>query len=97
MAFGYRFAFTTRRAGSGTERRDSVRRDIDVTAQIYFQNRQKIVDCEIVDLSDSGALLRPTRVEVLPKFFELRLPSGESFLCEMTRSDEGEIGVRFLR
>ncbi|NIY16299.1 MAG: hypothetical protein GWM98_16070 [Nitrospinaceae bacterium] len=52
--------------------------------------------CTIVEISNSGARLRPTDALILPNEFTLKISPEQEVLCEAIRRSEFEIGVRFL-
>ena len=55
-----------------------------------------VLNCQVVDISESGARLYVKDAKV-PNDFLLSIPSrGQSFFCERARRDGDFIGVRFV-
>ena len=51
--------------------------------------------CFVVDLSVSGARLRPEDVSLLPEKFDLQLEHNLTVRCKVVHRDETELGVTF--
>lgn len=66
------------------------------TAKIIFNNGHCVVECIVRDLSDEGARLELPSPLDLPDTFTLTMPGGTSHECEVVRSSNIELGVRFL-
>jgi hypothetical protein len=78
------------------DRRSSVRRKVMRAARVFFADRQSLVDCTILDLSDGGAKLEFTNRQVLPRIFDLQMQNGAIYRCEVRWAKGNFFGVRFL-
>lgn len=78
------------------ERRSAPRYTISKDSKILFRNRSCQMKCSVVELSNSGARLRPTDPALLPNEFDLVLSPGQQVKCEAVHRTGNEIGVRFL-
>ena len=79
------------------DRRRAQRQPSERNAYITFSDNSRIVQCDILDISDKGARIRPSDASLVPKFFELRMPAGGAYLCEVTRRKDDYLGVQFLQ
>ncbi|MDH3702417.1 MAG: PilZ domain-containing protein [Alphaproteobacteria bacterium] len=52
--------------------------------------------CFVVDLSESGARLRPEDAVSLPEQFDLQLEHNLTVQCKVIHRDDTELGVTFL-
>lgn len=80
----------------GREKRRHDRQRVNHPAAIVTQDG-KVIPCEIVDWSETGALLAVTSVLGIPQRFNLEPAAGGSYPVEMVRRNVGRIGVRFIR
>ncbi len=64
--------------------------------QIVFQNGHCTIDCAILDLSKSGAKIRPRDLVACPEIFELRVNNGPTHPCKIVRRQGNVLGVHFL-
>lgn len=87
---------TTQPANSGGDRRVAVRRRTLRSGTIAFNGDHSTIKCMIVDLSDTGARLRPLSPEACPAEFDLIVGDGTRFKCLVVRRGSEELGVRFL-
>lgn len=53
------------------------------------------VRCNVLDLSQGGAKLKPIDPASCPREFELHIDDGARHSCVVVRSDRGVLGVRF--
>jgi hypothetical protein len=65
------------------DRRASVRRKVMRPARVFLNDRQSLVDCTILDLSDGGAKLEFASRQMLPRTFDLQMQSGTIHRCEV--------------
>ena len=78
------------------DRRRHPRRRVLKNALIVYNNRHCSMNCQILDLSDSGAKLLPADIFACPSEFELKPPIGEVRYCEVVWRRGTQIGVRYL-
>jgi hypothetical protein len=82
-------------AGDSKERRASRRSPMLRGAAIVFKGGFASVRCNLLDLSEGGARLKPIDPASCPTHFELRIDDGPTRKCEVVRSERGVLGVRF--
>ena len=78
------------------ERRHKPRYAVSKNAKILFRDRSCQMKCAVVEISNSGARLKPHDAGLLPNEFELVLTPGQQVKCEAVHRTGSEIGVRFL-
>ena len=78
------------------DRRSSVRKKVLRAARVFFNDRQSLMDCTILDLSDGGAKLEFSGRQVLPRTFDLQMQNGAIYRCEVRWAKDNYFGVRFL-
>ena len=78
------------------DRRSSPRKKVLRPARVFFTDKQSLVDCTILDLSDGGAKLEFTARQVLPRTFDLQMQNGAIYRCEVRWAKDNFFGVRFL-
>ncbi len=66
------------------------------SGQIVFQNGNCVIDCLVLEVSESGAALKPTNPMECPKFFTLKISHGATHNCEVCWQYSDKMGVRFL-
>ena len=80
--------------GRYTQRRRTIK-----AGRVWFNNEQSVMDCQVRDLSATGAKLRFVEPFACPERVKLQLPDGEQkgiFLrAERIWVRRTEIGVRF--
>jgi len=64
--------------------------------QIVFHDGQCIMECTILDLSKTGALVQPQDILICPDLFELRVKFGPTFHCKVIRHTGTTLGIQFL-
>ena len=79
-----------------SDRRTSARRRTLQKAAILVDGRAELVDGMVLDMSDTGAKIRPGNMERLPARFELRCGYGRNYLCEVVRRSGFYLGVQFV-
>ena len=79
-----------------TDRRGSPRRRTIQKAEIVFNDGYCTMDGTILDISDSGAKIRPMDLLNMPSHFELRIKYDRTYQCEVVRRAGFYVGVRFL-
>ena len=77
------------------EKRVGLRKKTLRGGTIVYQNGNCTMTCMILDLSDTGAKLRPADPVYVPETFDLVLPGGATFRCELIRRTKDQIAVRF--
>jgi hypothetical protein len=65
-------------------------------ARVFFNDKQSLIDCTILDLSDGGAKLEFASRQVLPRIFDLQMQNGAIYRCEVRWAKDNYFGVRFL-
>jgi len=78
------------------EKRATTREPARTGAYIVCHGGPGVMDCRVLDLSPAGARLWLADTAGIPKFFELHMPDGEAYLCELKRRKADHIGVQFL-
>jgi hypothetical protein len=78
-----------------SERRQSKRSKSLKGGQIVYQSGNCVMDCLILDLSNSGAKIRPADPIKCPLIFTLRF-ADEARRCVVVRQSGSEVGVHFV-
>ena len=78
------------------ERRRHPRRRVVKNAAIIFRGGNCAIACQILDVSESGALLMPVDVTSCPREFVLKPRVGEPRNCEVVWRTGTKIGVRYF-
>jgi hypothetical protein len=82
--------------GAGAERRVKPRRRTLKQAQLIFRDGHCLIDCTVLDMSESGARLKPLEPMSCPDEFDLKLKYGPRRPCEVVWQKGGVLGVRFV-
>src|SRR6516225_1679773 len=77
------------------DRRKSRRRRFSISAKIFYGGDNGVTDCVILDISETGAQLRPRDMSSCPKRFALQLHGKRFRDCEVVWRNRGVLGVRF--
>ena len=77
----------------GPERRSAPRRELDLSAEILVPGHRPR-DCQILDISKTGARLGVNSVLGIPISFELRAP-GQTLRVTVVRKQPGRLHVKF--
>jgi hypothetical protein len=78
------------------ERRGAPRHRVLKNALIVFNNGHCTMNCQILDMSDTGAKLMPVDIFLCPREFVLKPQIGESRHCEVMWRKGTKVGVRYL-
>jgi hypothetical protein len=78
------------------DRRSSVRKRVTRAARVFINDRQSLIDCTILDLSEGGAKLEFASRPMLPRTFDLQMQNGAIYRCEVRWAKDNFFGVRFL-
>lgn len=78
------------------ERRRGPRRHVVKEAQIVFDGGHSTIGCNILNCSETGALLMPRDIMSCPKEFTLKPRIGSARACEVIWRSATKVGVRFL-
>lgn len=78
------------------DRRGAARKRTLQKGDISFLDSHASIECVILDISETGARLRPVDVKSCPEKFRLRGPDGRTRLCELIWRTSKQIGVRFV-
>jgi hypothetical protein len=81
---------------TGAERRLSPRYQTLISGLITLERGQGEMPCYILNVSDTGALLRPYDVLLCPSQFTLRPELGAARKCEIVWTNGRMLAVRFL-
>lgn len=77
------------------ERRAASRHRALVGAQIIYRNGNCAMNCQILDESDTGAMLRPADIFSVPAAFVLKPRFAEPRECRMVWRKGERLGVRY--
>jgi hypothetical protein len=80
----------------GESRRTSPRRRVLRRALIVHRGGYCTLGCNILNVSETGALLMPADAGQCPSMFVLKQQDGPSHHCEVAWRKGGMVGVRFL-
>jgi hypothetical protein len=83
-------------ATATTERRLLQRRRSLLGAQIVFRNGNCSMTCQVLDISETGALLRPLELALCPNRFVLRPRFDPPRECEVIWRKGDVLGVSFV-
>jgi hypothetical protein len=83
-------------ASAPTERRSLQRHRSLLGAQIIFRNGNCSMTCQILDIAETGALLRPLEMALCPNEFVLKPRFDPPRKCEVIWRKGGVVGVRFV-
>ncbi len=78
------------------EKRGTPRQRTLKGARIVVSDGFSTLDCQVRNLSETGARLRVASVVGIPDSFELRLDDGRIFQCRTAWRKSDEIGVSFV-
>lgn len=82
--------------GERDERRQHQRARIMRRGKIAYGDGESAMRCFIIDISKTGARLRPAEVSELPDTFQLYIEHDLAIPCEVVYRGEDELGVSFL-
>jgi hypothetical protein len=78
------------------ENRRAPRRRVLKRARIVFQQGNCSMSCQILNISETGALILPADIFLCPKEFVLRPDVGDARNCEMVWRKGTQVAVRFI-
>jgi hypothetical protein len=78
------------------ERRRSSRAAVIKSATLVFNQGNCTMDCHVLDLSKTGARLKPSDILTCPNEFTLKFQQGAAHHCEVKWRRGSMVGVRFL-
>jgi hypothetical protein len=79
-----------------SDKRRSPRRRVLKRARIIFQHGHCSMGCQILNLSDTGALIVPADIILCPKEFVLKPDVGGARDCEVVWRKGTQVAVRFI-
>ncbi|MGH7100608.1 MAG: hypothetical protein ACREE4_23570 [Stellaceae bacterium] len=79
-----------------SERRERARRRVLKSALIVFRGGHCTMGCQILNTSDTGALVMPADVILCPNEFVLKPQIGPARDCEVVWRKGTTLGVRYL-
>ena len=88
---------TTTGTKTASERRGAARAKTLKTATIVYDHGRCTMTCTVLEISPSGAKLRPQDAIWVPESFDLRLPDGSTRHCDVVRKVRTDLAVRFER
>lgn len=88
-------AIETIKAENPIERRRNSRRRVLKGATIVFQSGHCSMRCQILNMSDTGALLMPVDVMLCPSEFVLKPDVGQPRGCEVVWRKGTQLAVNF--
>ena len=65
-------------------------------ATLVFDDGQSSMDCVVLDVSESGAKIRPADVKTLPENFEMRSASQTPYVCKVVRRKANYLGIQYV-
>ena len=78
------------------EKRRSTREQVELDAKGIVPNADKAIDCTILDISDTGALVRLGEVDIIPPRFKLFVPERHMLCeCRIVRKSGKFLGIEF--
>jgi hypothetical protein len=78
------------------EKRNSVRRPTQEAARIVIKG-SRVLDCRLVNLSETGACIRVASVVGIPEEFDLEMNEEPTLRkCQFKWALDGCVGVRFI-
>lgn len=86
----------TRTGPAHTERRGAQRRRQIKAAQIVYRNGHSVLDCEVQNLSETGARLRLGTLVEVPESFSLHFQDGRRRMAEIAWRRGDLLGIRFI-
>lgn len=78
------------------DRRRHPRRRVRKSALLVFRGGHCTMGCQILNLSEAGALLMPADILLCPDAFVLKPPVGPARGCEVVWRKGTVVGVRYL-
>lgn len=78
------------------ERREYSRRTLLRNVKIAYNSRNSMMDCAIVNISKTGAKLRPADMPLCPDHFSLLLHGAIYLDCEVIWRRQNVLGVKFV-
>jgi DNA-binding NarL/FixJ family response regulator len=81
---------------SRSDRRASPRKRTLRRASILVDGKHEVIDGMVLDMSETGAKIRPANLAQLPARFELRCGFGRTYACEIVRRSAFYLGVQFV-
>ena len=91
-----RVAAETGPAARTREQRRHPRRKTLLGGMVVYEDNKCTMNCTILDLSESGALVKPGDIMTCPKTFRLKNSRGLDRMCEAVRRAGHSLGVRFV-
>jgi hypothetical protein len=80
----------------GPNRRHGARRRVLKSALIVFNGGHCTLGCQILDVSETGALIRPSDIFLCPDEFVLQPRIGSLRHCEVVWRKPDMVGVRYI-
>lgn len=78
------------------EKRCAARRRVLKRARIVFNRGNCSMGCQILNVSDTGALILPADIILCPSEFVLKPDIGDARNCEVVRRKGAEVAVRYV-
>lgn len=78
------------------EQRRSVREQVELNAKGIIPDGDTVIDCTILDISETGALLQLETVDIIPERFRLSVPERHMRCeCRVVRKSGKFLGIEF--
>ena len=78
------------------EKRNSIREQVALDAKGIIPNADTVIDCTILDISETGALMELDAVDIIPKNFKLFVPERHMLSeCRVVRRSGRFVGIEF--
>lgn len=82
--------------GKPKERRSAQRQRTLCKAKLTFNGAQSSMECVVLEISETGARIRPADFAPLPEQFDLRIKGEFVLPCQIVRRTGEYIGVQFV-
>jgi hypothetical protein len=82
--------------GTNADRRRGSRQRVLKRAMIVFNRGHCTLGCQILDVSETGAMVRPSDIFLCPPEFVLRPSIGSPRDCEVVWRKNDKVGVRYI-
>lgn len=79
-----------------SEKRRAARRRVLKRARIVFQQGHCSMGCQILNVSETGALIVPSDIILCPKEFVLKPDVGDARNCEVVWRKGTRVAVRYV-
>lgn len=79
------------------EKRNSVRKPVELDAKGILSKADTVIDCTILDISETGALVQLGEIDIIPQDFKLFVPETHMPCeCRVVRKSGKYLGLEFV-